>query len=121
MCTPFLRIWVKIHFTWIDLVDERKILTSSFIHLYVDLECDLDQVLKVILGDKYESYKKALNMLDLEPLFAQKCTKNDQAKKMFQLNENIHDMNMRREEKFTVQYAKTERLKKSAIPYMQKL
>ena len=60
-------------------------------------------------------------MLDLEPLFAQKCTKNDQAKKMFQLNENIHDMNMRREEKFTVQYAKTERLKKSAIPYMQKL
>ena len=40
---------------------------------------------------------------------------------MFPLNEKLHDMNMRREEKFTVQYAKTERLKKSAIPYMQKL
>ena len=40
---------------------------------------------------------------------------------MFPLNDKLHDMNMRREEKFTLQYAKTERLKKSAIPYMQKL
>ena len=40
---------------------------------------------------------------------------------MFPLNEKLHDMKMRREAKFTVKYAKTERLKKSAIPYMQKL
>ena len=72
-----------------------------------------------------------MNILELEPLehrreylclrFAQKCTKNDQTKKMFPLNEKLHNMNIRRKEKFTVQYAKTERLKKSAIIYMQKI
>ena len=96
-----------------------------------DLERVQRSALKVIPGNKYESYQKALNILDLEPLeqrreylwlrFAQKCTKNDQAKRMFPLNDKLHDMNMRREEKFTLQYAKTERLKKSAIPYIQKL
>ena len=96
-----------------------------------DLERVQRSAFKIILGQNYESYKKALNILELEPLehrreylclrFAQKCTENDQTKKMFPLNEKLLNMNIRRKEKFTVQYAKTERLKKSAIIYMQKI
>ena len=96
-----------------------------------DLERVQRSAFKIILGQNYESYKKALNILELEPLehrreylclrFAQKCTENDQTKKMFPLNEKLHNINIRRKEKFTVQYAKTERLKKSAIIYMQKI
>ena len=40
---------------------------------------------------------------------------------MFPLNEKIHGMDMRNREKFKVQHAKTNRLKNSAIVYMQKL
>ena len=61
-----------------------------------DLERVQRSALKVILGSKYESYKKALNTLNLETLedrreilclrFAQKCTKNIKRKEMFPLN-----------------------------------
>ena len=87
--------------------------------------------LKIILGSRYQSYRKALDILNLEPLeqrrkylclkFAQRCTKNEKTKKMFPLNEKIHGMDMRNREKFKVQHAKTNRLKNSAIVYMQKL
>ena len=42
-------------------------------------------------------------------------------KNMFPLNEKRHQMNMRKIEKYKVQYSNTERLKNSAITYMQKL
>ena len=96
-----------------------------------DLERVQRSALKIILGEKYESYKKALIVLDLEPLeerreylclrFAQKCTKNDLTKKMFPSNDKLHKMDIRSKEKFKVQFAKTERLKNSAIIYMQNL
>ena len=87
--------------------------------------------LKIILGAKYESYQKALNILDLEPLdqrrdylclkFAQKCMKNEKTKQMFPLNEKDHNMDLRKTEKFKVMHANTDRLKKSPIIYMQHL
>ena len=40
---------------------------------------------------------------------------------MFPLNEKSHQMNTRKGEKYRVQYSKTERLKNSAITYMQNL
>ena len=96
-----------------------------------DLERVQRSALKIILGSRYQSYRKALDILNLEPLeqrrkflclkFAQRCTKNEKTKKMFPLNEKTHGMDMRSKEKYKVQYAKTNRLKNSAIIYMQKL
>ena len=40
---------------------------------------------------------------------------------MFPLNRKMYQMNTRNKEKYLVQYANTERLKKSAIVYMQNL
>ena len=40
---------------------------------------------------------------------------------MFPLRVKDHQMEIREEEKFVVCHANTERLKKSAIPYMQRL
>ena len=47
----------------------------------------------------------------------QKC----EVKKMFPIKQKIHPMKKRTENKFKVQHANTERLKKSAIIYMQNL
>ena len=73
----------------------------------------------------------ALNSLDLETLymrrenlclkFAQKCVRNKKTKHMFPLKNKTHKMEIRNTEKFKVQYANTERLKDSSIPYMQHL
>ena len=53
--------------------------------------------------------------------FANKCLKNDKTKNKFPLRVKDHPMEIREEEKFVVFHANTERLKKSAIPYMQRL
>ena len=42
-------------------------------------------------------------------------------KKMFPLKDKHHDMQTRQPEKYVVQHANTERLKKSSIIYMQNL
>ena len=86
---------------------------------------------KIIMKSNYNSYKKALADLGLASLedrrkelclnFAKKCLENKKVKHMFPENKNSHDMNTRNPEKFQVQFAKTERFKKSPIIYMQKL
>ena len=87
--------------------------------------------MKVILQEKYNGYKNALNKLDLESLserrellclkFAQKCVKNNKTKNMFPLNNKYHNMNTRNTDKYQVQHANTGRLKDSSIIYMQNL
>ena len=87
-----------------------------------DLERAQRSALKIILGPKYESYRKALFTLNLETLeerreylclkFAQKCTENEKTQQMFPLNRKMHHMNTRNKEKYLVQFANTERLKK---------
>ena len=42
-------------------------------------------------------------------------------KHLFPLNEKDHQMNMRKGEKYRVQFSNTDRLQNSAIPYMQNL
>ena len=85
--------------------------------------------LKVILKAGYVDYDDALTQTGLQTLderreelcrrFAQACTKNPKTQKMFPLNPNR--INTRHHEKYSVQYARTSRLKYSAIPYMQRL
>ena len=49
------------------------------------------------------------------------CLKNDKTKHVFPENIKSHAMILRKEEEFKVNNANTERLFKSAIPYMQRL
>ena len=96
-----------------------------------DLERVQKSALKVILGLKYEKYKKALNDLDLVTLeerreilclkFARKCTENEKAKSIFPLKNKIHMMSARKEDIYEVQHANTDRLKNFAVIYMQNL
>ena len=96
-----------------------------------DLERVQKSAVKIIMGNKYKSYQKSLNFLELETLkerreklclkFAKRCLKNDKAKKMFPLNCKNHEMGTRNGEKFKVQHANTSRLKNFSIIYMQNL
>ena len=98
-------------------------------------ESDIERVqksaIKVILKDKYGSYKNALKVLGLETLydrrerlclnFAKKCLKIENFKKLFPLRKTSHSMDKRRVEKYLINNISTERYRRSAIPTMKKL
>ena len=87
--------------------------------------------MKIILKNSYTKYEEALEMLRMESLedrrrrlclkFAKNCLKNEKMKKLFPLANKKHSMNTRSKEKFKVNKANTERYRKSALPYMQRL
>ena len=86
--------------------------------------------LKVILGDMYVSYEAALEMSGLESLFIRrtkrclnfslKCLKYPKTSKLFPVNP-VPVQNMRKNEKFHVNFARTSKYQNSAIPFCQKL
>ena len=96
-----------------------------------DIERVQKSALKLILAEKYKTYKNALNILELESLedrrkvlcleFAKKCLNNAKMKSLLTENEKLHEMKTRNREKFTVNHAKTSRLMNSPIIYMQRL
>ena len=96
-----------------------------------DLERVQKSAVKLILGEKYIDYEKSLIQLDMESLFdrrenlclnfALKCVRNPKTKHMFPESKKTHQMETRKSEKYEVQHANTERLKKSAVIYMQNL
>lgn len=96
-----------------------------------DLERVQKNALRIILKEKYTSYEAALEVSGLECLverrdrlclkFAKACLKNDQVKDIFPLNDIEYHVETREREEFKVTMAKTERLKRSAVPYMQRL
>jgi hypothetical protein len=83
--------------------------------------------LRIILGDTYSDYRTALNLTGLDTLrdrrtqlsltFAKKCVKMKDD--LFPLN--VKTVNTRPHEKFFVTPARTERLAKSTVPYLQRL
>ena len=85
----------------------------------------------LIMGKNYINYKEGLKSLNLETLddrrkslclqFAKRCFKKEKVKNMFPIKNNAHSMIKRKSEKFKVKRIKTERYKKSAIPYMGEL
>ena len=94
---------------------------------------ELERVQKVavsIITKSTESYSDKLKELNLDTLkerrnilsarFAEKCTKNEKTKSIFKENINIHNMKLRKKEKFIITHANTVRLKRSAIPNMTK-
>ena len=96
-------------------------------------QLDIERVqrcaLRVILKENYESYEDALKLCNLDSLkarrnslslsFAIKCTKNENTRDMFPLNNNV--TNTRFCEKYEVTRSCTDRLANSAIPFMQRL
>ena len=98
-----------------------------------DLERVQKSAVRIILGTKYENYEDGLLKVNLETLkdrrtelskkFAIKCTKSDNIRvsDIFKDRNKLHKMNMRNGEVYKVDYAHTERLKNSSIPYMQRL
>ena len=96
-----------------------------------DLERVQKSALKIIMGDKYKSYKKSLQELDLDTLeqrreklclnFALKAIGNEKTKHMFPLKDTKQKHQIRNEEVFKVQKANTNRLKDFAIIYMPRL
>ena len=83
------------------------------------------------MQEEYTSYSNALNKTGLSTLFerrtklclkfAKSCLKNTEMRKMFPMNPTHYAVKTRFREKFEVTAARTERLKSSAIPYMQRL
>ena len=98
-----------------------------------DLERVQKSAVRIILGSDYKGYDDARIKVNLDALeerreyicknFAKKSIKSENVRsnEIFKEREKIHSMKTRNEECFEVNYAKTERYKKSAIPYMQKL
>ena len=96
-----------------------------------DLERVQKSALKIILKDRYKTYRNALNIMEIDSLsnrreqlcleFAKKCVKHPNLKHMFPTNSKDHQMITRLNEKYTVNFANTARLQNSAILYMQRL
>ena len=94
-----------------------------------DLERTQKVALRIILKDDYTCYTEALKLTGLDTLtarrtklclnFARKCKKSDQTSGMFPLNAKA--VNTRHHETYYVTPARTNRLAKSSIPYMQRL
>ena len=86
--------------------------------------------LKIILGDSYISYSAALEMCNLKTLyerrenrcldFALKSTKHERNNRLFPLKTSTSDYEVREKEKFHVNFARTSKYQKSAIPYCQR-
>ena len=87
---------------------------------------------RVIMGSKYESYKKSLKTLNIDSLkarreklclsFAKKCVQHQKLKHWFPLkNESHRNIKTRKSEKFKISKALTNRYKNSSIPYMRRL
>ena len=97
----------------------------------IDLERVQKAAIRIILNKTFENYDEALERADLQNLekrremlclkFAKNSTKNDKTDKFFPLKNKKHKMKKRINENFLVKFAKTERFKKSSIPYMQRL
>ena len=87
--------------------------------------------LRNILKDKYENYENARRILKIEILyerrekltkiFGKKCHMLEQTKDLFPLNDRTHGMQTRNTEKYKILKANTERLKKSTVPYIQRM
>ena len=84
-----------------------------------------------ILQERYISYKNALNVLKMETLhdrreklmlkFGLKCTHLKETKELFTLKKASHNMKTRHPEKYNVFNAKTERMRSSTVPYIQRM
>ena len=99
------------------------------IHNIIVLYQDLLIVHNIIVSYQY-MFIIQLSVLELETLrirreklclsFAKKCLKSQRHSALFPVEPVTHNHQLRNVELFTVNYARTEKYRKSAIPYMQR-
>ena len=85
----------------------------------------------MVLKNEYKNYENALLKLNLDTLadrrenmslkFAKDGIKFDTLSDILKNSEKVHTMKTRYEEEFAVQFANTERLKKSSVIHLQKI
>ena len=96
-----------------------------------DLERVQKAATRVIMGNDFVDYHHSLNELKITDLaqrreklstnMALKIVKHQKVRKMLPLRNELRDHKRTHTEKYEVSKANTQRLKASAIPYMQKL
>ena len=98
-----------------------------------DIERIQKCALRIILGKRYKSYEEALDILNLKTLkdrrkdlcerFAKNCVEspNERVSSIFKVKQKFHAMETRKKSIIDVRFAKTDRLKNSAITYMQRM
>ena len=94
-----------------------------------DLERTQKTFTKLVLQEKYINYEEALIQLNLNSLaerrrhlclkFAQSGEKHGTLTDLFTKNDKNHDMKMRKSETYKVNFANTERYRKSSVVYLQ--
>ena len=87
--------------------------------------------LRIILNESYVSYEAALEMTGLDTLhsrreqrcldFSLKCLDHTKNSRLFPLNTGTNDDYVRQRETVTVNWARTETYRMSAVPYCQRL
>ena len=95
------------------------------------LERTQKSFVKLIMKGKMTNYEESLSQLNLLTLdkrrdilslrWAKKCLTNEKTAKMFPLTQRNHDYPLRKQEKYKVFRANTQRMKNSPIIYMQHL
>ena len=96
-----------------------------------DIERVQRAAVKIFMGNKYQGYEQALKFLKLDSLkerrlkmaltFAKRSLKLENFSKLFPLNESDHLMRKRNPQRYVINISNTERHKKSAVPFLQKL
>ena len=114
-----------------SVVESSSVVWDSSLTLGQEMEIERVQkvALRIILKEGYDNYEDALTLCSLSTLadrrqllclrFAKKCVKEPKTTDMFPKNVPVY--NTRYPEEFYVTPANTNRLAKSAIPYMQRL
>ena len=87
--------------------------------------------LKVILGQDYGEYETALEACNLESLearrvklclsFGRKCISHQSHRSIFPESRQDHEHNLRHQLQYHVNHARTEKYRKSSVPYIQRL
>ena len=96
-----------------------------------DIERIQKAAVKIMMGKNYEGYSKSLKFLKLDSLherreknalkFAKKSIKNENFSSFFPKHPEGHTMRKRYSDRFLVNKAHTERYRRSAVPYLQRL
>ena len=83
------------------------------------------------MGTRYQGYEEALKFMKIDSLkerrvkmalrFAKKSVRQGNFSSLFPLSENAHLMTTRNPERYVVKTANTERMRRSAVPFLQRL
>ena len=96
-----------------------------------DIERVQKAAMRVIMGTRYQGYEEALEFMKIDSLrerrvkmalkFAKKSIRQEIFSPLFPLNENLHSMKTRNPKKYVVKKGNTERMRRSSVPFLQRL